>query len=66
MVAYAGECLYLLAGWLQASGEKLVTRDAVLGMSVHDEGALVAQSARDELESAFVSLARLASSKVDL
>ncbi|KAK9863968.1 hypothetical protein WJX84_008019 [Apatococcus fuscideae] len=49
-----------------ASGEKLVTRDAVLGMSVHDEGALVAQSARDELESAFVSLARLASSKVDL
>ncbi|KAK9839094.1 hypothetical protein WJX74_009391 [Apatococcus lobatus] len=52
---------------LQAeSWDKLATRDAVLGMSIHDEGAMLAQNARAEFESAFISLARLASSKVDL
>ena len=51
---------------VQESWHTLATRDAVLGMSIHDEGALLAQNARAEFESAFISLARLASSKVDL
>ena len=50
----------------QDSWDSLVTRDAVLGMTVHDEGALLAANARAEFESAFISLSRLVSSKVDL
>ena len=51
---------------VQESWETLVTRDTLLDMSVHDEGALLAANARAQFESAFISLSRLVSSKVDL